>query len=519
MSTRNNNLSALVEALPEFYQPIYNHSEWDDKPLRDCKDRLSVVKKIYDDLSRELQRPLRVLELGCAQGFFSLNVAEWGGILTGIDFSEPNILLCKCLAEEHPNYNVRFLCGRIEEFLPTVKSDEYDLVLCLSILHNISKFIGVTKIQKMMLDLSKKVCGGVFEFALERVHSSYIPADYRDFLPGFSFIRELAHSEHRTGSGIKRPICFASDKYAWFENFGLMKIDRVSYNVHSYLAKTDLIHFHCGNRFVKFFYIKTQDQFIKAQQEIQFLKDLGGQRGLPKLLATHVEQDNNGLRVFIIRDKLNGVTLSEKISSGEEIDRWNILKQALEWMVYLEQHNYYHGDIQTPNFIYDENGRIYPIDYEEIRHEPIVLIWPYKVNLLFLIFMNAVLDMQVEKPTFHRPLLLLTNLKKHLSQRQYEQIAAIKDSEKFFARMYEILFQSSEQEAPRAEYTLGEIEFLSAEKFLDDVSQQLQANIRFFEQMNDRISEMFNHISDLTQIAAAQQNRIEKLEKILRKNN
>ena len=53
-------LSALVNALPEFYQPIYGHSEWDDKPLRSCKDRAIIIEKIYDDLSKELGRPLRV---------------------------------------------------------------------------------------------------------------------------------------------------------------------------------------------------------------------------------------------------------------------------------------------------------------------------------------------------------------------------------------------------------------------------------------------------------------------------
>lgn len=73
-------LVTLVNALPEFYQPIYGHNEWNDKPLRHCQDRLLVVKKIYDELSKELQRPLRVLDLGCAQGFFSLHMASWGGV-------------------------------------------------------------------------------------------------------------------------------------------------------------------------------------------------------------------------------------------------------------------------------------------------------------------------------------------------------------------------------------------------------------------------------------------------------
>lgn len=79
MSHVDSKLNELVEALPEFYQPIYGHSEWDDKPLRECKDRLPAIKKVYDALSKKLQRPLHVLDLGCAQSFFSMHIASWGG--------------------------------------------------------------------------------------------------------------------------------------------------------------------------------------------------------------------------------------------------------------------------------------------------------------------------------------------------------------------------------------------------------------------------------------------------------
>ena len=512
-------LVTLVNALPEFYQPIYAHNEWDNRPLRHCKDRLVVVKKIYNELSRELQRPLRVLDLGCAQGFFSLHLASWGGNITGIDFSEQNISLCKFLASEHPDYNANFIRAKIEDFLPAVKVEEYDLVLCLSILHNISKYLGVENIRKLMSDLSQKIDGGIFEFALESVHRKYIPRDYRDFLPNFAFIKELAQSKSRDINGAKRPLCFASNKYVYFENFGMLKIDEISYNVHSYLRKEDLIHFHCGDKFIKFFYITNEGQLVKAQQEIQFLKELGGQRGLPKLLATYAEQDQNGIRLFIVREKLEGIVLSEKLASDKKINTWDVLKQALQWMVFFEQHDYYHGDIQTPNFIYSPDGKLYPIDYEEIRHAPIVLIWPYKVNLLFLIFMNALLDRRCEKSGFHREARLLTNLKKHLSSKQYEQISKITESEKFFARLYEILFQTSNQSLEKESYKIGELEILSVEKFLDDVSWRLKEHQNALEQINNLTLEINSFANSVIKLLVEQQKRIEKLEKLLSERN
>lgn len=79
MSVISPELNAAVNSLPEFYQPIFNHEEWNDKPLRNCADRLPYIKNIYDALSEKLQRPLRVLDLGCAQGFFSFHLANGGG--------------------------------------------------------------------------------------------------------------------------------------------------------------------------------------------------------------------------------------------------------------------------------------------------------------------------------------------------------------------------------------------------------------------------------------------------------
>ena len=79
MSEVNPKLNELVNALPAIYQPIYGHSEWDNKAIRSCEDRLPEVKKIYDDLSAKLQRPLRVLDLGACYGYFCFHICKWGG--------------------------------------------------------------------------------------------------------------------------------------------------------------------------------------------------------------------------------------------------------------------------------------------------------------------------------------------------------------------------------------------------------------------------------------------------------
>ena len=409
------------------------------------------------------------------------------------------------MAAENPSFKIRYVNAKIEEFVSTIQEGEYDLVLALSVLHNMSKYLGVKFVQDIMLELSKKIHNGIFEFALEPCHYSYIPKNYRDFLPGFDAIRFLSYSKSRDNHyGVPRPMCFASNEYLYFEELGMLKIDQISYNQHSYLAKTDLIHYYCGDKFVKFFHIKDQAQLTKAIDEINFLKTFGGERGLPKLYAIHTEKDETGIRLFIVRDKIEGTVLSEVIQSGKNFDRWEVIKQALEWMVFFEERGYWNGDIQTPNFILSDSGKLYPIDYEEIRRVPMVMIWPYKVNMLFFIFMNAVLNPSNLPFGFHRECRLLTELKKYIPPKKYAQILQIKDSEKYFARMYKILFETEDKEIAE-DYNLADLEILAIEKYLIEVGQRLQAVQKDSERLNK-----------LSVIVLQQQKRIEQLENVIR---
>lgn len=62
-------LPQLVFDLPEIYQAIYGHPEMSQSTSRACIDRLDKIAEVHDVLARQLGRPLRVLDMGCAQGF------------------------------------------------------------------------------------------------------------------------------------------------------------------------------------------------------------------------------------------------------------------------------------------------------------------------------------------------------------------------------------------------------------------------------------------------------------------
>ena len=88
-------LSKLVADLPEIYQPIYSHEELSINVSRQCADRLEKIMTIHDALKGVLGRPLRVLDLGRAQGFIGLSLSARGAVVRGVDFLDKNIAVCK----------------------------------------------------------------------------------------------------------------------------------------------------------------------------------------------------------------------------------------------------------------------------------------------------------------------------------------------------------------------------------------------------------------------------------------
>jgi O-antigen chain-terminating methyltransferase len=105
-------LSDLVAGLPEVYQPIFGHPELCPTVSRRCDDRLAQVISVYRALETVFARPLRVLDLGCAQGFFSHNLSELGARVHGVDFLEANIAVCKAIAAERGDRGIVFETAR-----------------------------------------------------------------------------------------------------------------------------------------------------------------------------------------------------------------------------------------------------------------------------------------------------------------------------------------------------------------------------------------------------------------------
>ena len=501
MSTIIEELNTAVKELPVLYQPIFGYEVIGRQPDRICVDRLPDITKIYDALNKELKRPLHVLDLGCNLGFFSFHAAKRGGVVTGVDVDQKNIRICKILARENPDCQVKFIESKLEEFIPKIKKGEYDLVFCFSVLHWCTLAEGFPFIQKLLEDLSKKIPTGLFELAQRKEFpKNNLPASYRDFLQGYSFIRVMSYNVWGHYRNFRRPFIFVSNNYAHFDEFGLLKIDICDSHP---LNPKNLFYYHCGDKFIKMRCIGNQTDFERTQREINFLSKLGGQNGLPKLYTAFGENDEAGLRFFIVREKIIGISLSQKLKEDKNLNRWEIIKQILQWQIFFAKRGYYSSDLHTGNFIYSEDGKLYPIDYELMINEPVSIRWPYNLKLEFFNLMNVIFEPDnvnyKERLFEHTNGKMLSAFRKHVSEYQYCQISALKDSEDFFEQLYEILFPSEEKkELP----TMAELEIVAIGKYLDELGIYVQA---------DRYK-----LNELTNIIMNQQKRIEQLEKIIK---
>jgi glycosyltransferase involved in cell wall biosynthesis/SAM-dependent methyltransferase len=399
-------LENLVSNLPEIYQPIIGHPELTNTTSRSCEDRFVHISSVYQSLEKQLNRPLRVLDLGCAQGYFSIGLAKLGATVHGIDYLDKNIAVCKALANENPEFNISFETGRIEQLLTKLVPDQYDLVLGLSVFHHIVHEHGLLEVQSMLTVLADKVEVAIFELALasEPLYWAVSQAQQpRQLLDGFAFVHELA--EHETHlSDIKRPLYVASNTYWYLDgqlnSFQSWKMD--SHDLAHGTHQSTRRYFFGNGLMVKLFQLD-YPQLAKPNQdeytnEVAFLLNPPANYLAPKLVL----HNENQHETWLVREMLPGKLLLDKITAGEPYDNNKVLLDILNELVTLEKVGMYHNDVRAWNVLVNDEGNANLIDYGAIAKNPIDCVWPYNLFLSFQIFTLEVLERKVIAPDLIR---------------------------------------------------------------------------------------------------------------------
>ncbi|MGT2446635.1 methyltransferase domain-containing protein (plasmid) [Ensifer adhaerens] len=365
-------LEVAVAALPEKYQPIYRHEELSNDASRGSEDRLEQILSVYDSLSAHLKRPLRVLDIGCAQGFFSFTLAERGAVVTGIDMDQRNIDVCECLKSLYPQLKINFRTQRAERAVMDLRDGQYDIVLGFSVFHHIIYENGLYYAIDMMTQIAQKTGVLVAELALSTeplYWAKHLPSNERDLLKPFPFVVELArHVTHL--SSIHRPVFVASGRYCvlgdylqtftrWSTKSNQLAVDAFG-GTRSYFSNDHAITkvYRFGNAW---------DQVNRRDME----RERENLRSLPETVTktSLIASMDTTAESWTVIKRIAGTMLSDMIGSRMPFDQDTVLEDILRQLVFFEAKGLYHNDVRTWNVIVDHQGRASLIDLASLTEE------------------------------------------------------------------------------------------------------------------------------------------------------
>lgn len=397
-------LAKLVSELPEIYQTIFGHPEWDGEAARDCNERLGLITQQYGYLSRELGRPLRVLDLGCAQGFFSFSLAARGASVVGVDFQQENIHVCQALADENPDLDVSFRIGRIEDTIEALKADQFDLAIGLSVFHHIVHLHGVTKVKRLLSHLASCTQAMILELAVKEEPLFWRfsqPQDPRELIEQCAFYRLMGQFNTHL-SPVPRPMYLISNTRVILEDFNqpFERWQDHPYSGAGFAHKKSRRYYFGENYVCKVFYYSPPNNLLTDEEGQRNREELSNEAEIlthpprefktPALLA----YGNNDHFGWLVMEKLSGRLLSDMLRAGEALDREKILQSLLVELVKLEKQGLWHDDIRLWNIMVDDQQKASLIDFGSIVNIPRDCSWPLNIFQSFFIFVNELFDEQ-----------------------------------------------------------------------------------------------------------------------------
>lgn len=392
-------VGSLVAALPEKYQPIFGHPELSDGSSRACEDRFVLIREAARRMQVILERPLRVLDLGCAQGFFSLSLASDGHQVHGVDFLDLNVNVCVAVAAEHPEFKATFEHGTVEEVIERLVPGEYDLVLGLSVFHHLVHMHGVARVVELCRKLCDATGAGIYELALREEPLYWgpsLPERPAELLGGYPFLRVLSRQATHL-SAVARPLYFASSQF-WYVAEEMGEFVTWSDDPHERGRGThqhSRRYFFSEQVFVKKMTLLVEGRVeinqTEFQNEVAFLRDPPSGFPAPRLIAAMDDAPD----MFLAREMVEGQLLSDLIDREQPYDGDKVVAEILDQLVVLERAGLYHNDVRCWNVLMTRQGLATLIDYGAVSRESKDCSWLEDLILSFVVTIQEILGRRI----------------------------------------------------------------------------------------------------------------------------
>lgn len=363
-------LLAAHASLSEPRQPAWHFGEGPDAAKRAHDERVNAVLPLL--LALPCKGTLRILDVECAQGYFSLGIAHALAAhgraceMVGVDRNEENIRFCEALAEHH-RISARFACAVVDTaFLERHGHAGWDAVLMLG--------------EAAVAEDTNAVNVGALLRAHSRITLCEVRADRRPPGPDAGRLSDpvpVARAfARRVASFARLPVHAEQDLYACSDHLAWVggrwfAFDRLIDRSHAGVSESFVGQrwfYLGGDTVVKAFRVDGRHGDFNRQEmlaEAEVLQALPREPGrYPALLA----QADDGDVLWLARESLPGELLSARIAS-DGIDRDLVARGLLGELAHLESRGLHHADLRCWNVLLDgEDLRL--IDFGALVRTP-----------------------------------------------------------------------------------------------------------------------------------------------------
>jgi O-antigen chain-terminating methyltransferase len=340
----------------EHYQPVYHISGVVDSPKRHSHDRCLAIENKIGPIAGK-----RVLDIGSSLGYFSFFMADRGAVVEGWEENVRNAEAARLIGELN-GIGVDF---KTKEFnvdtVKTIRSNEFDVALLLSVVHHIIRFNGIEPTKKLIKDLMDRVPVLVVELAKKGENPSLVwdSAQPKDELEIFELVKDDIEIE-KIGdfknhlSNKTRPLYLISKKKVLrvnSKNYEYELLQNIAYKGSPVAYRDIKRRYYFGKDFIAKEYVfdngLPKDTYIQIFNEINVLTKLSdkGIYHLPRLIDFELQSN----RAVIIFERIEGELLSSGKLKHPQMKK--VIQDVFRTLDGLHEAGYYHNDIRAWNVI------------------------------------------------------------------------------------------------------------------------------------------------------------------------
>jgi len=338
------------------YHPIYGLEEVFGTPSRENLLRASCdhVLHHYRNSSLGQKQKIRIADVGCFFGFTTFTLAETFPRIIGFETNPEYVEICNALGEYHESSALFFAENIFEQ---DIKDHSIDCLLLFNMLHQVIFHYGLPFVKSVMAHLSTVTDVMFLQLATREEYQHHatenpLPADPAEVLAECKNV-EITHTPG------PRPFYKVERKRLKYYDLAVERVwMRGAFN-----PLVDKKNFFCENGFLKIFRHISGNE-IQARQEYS---------GLHKIRRFEIspypyEVWETDSYASVLMQRLQGVNL-RTYAEKNDVD-FALVQKMIYILRVLEENGLCQNDFSLENFLLEDSGRLFLLDYEHCGDLP-----------------------------------------------------------------------------------------------------------------------------------------------------